>query len=192
MNNPISNFELGKVTDRAYQAEASRSWGQRVTGEEKSDRMKVATLAVAFAIGLILLVGCGVAPAESTAVKAVEVADTTANVVKTDPVLIISADHAPGAWQAPLTQGQSVAGSYEAQPLPNGRVAIKLKNDACHLSSNVTLIVSSGDVSDIWPASSPEGQSVVGRYETQPLPNGEMAIKLQKANGVEELACQSM
>lgn len=48
MNSPISNFELGKMTHREYEAEASRYWGQAVADEEKQPgRMKVAKLAVA-------------------------------------------------------------------------------------------------------------------------------------------------
>ncbi len=48
MNSPISNFELGKMTHREYEAEASRYWRQSVTDEEKqSGRMKGAKLAMA-------------------------------------------------------------------------------------------------------------------------------------------------
>ncbi|MCB0167378.1 MAG: hypothetical protein KDI79_24325 [Anaerolineae bacterium] len=175
MCSPISTFKLGKIIG--------------LTGEEKSDRMKLAALAVAVIIVLILLVGCGVAPEETTVMEATEVADTTTSAVKTYPLFITSAGHTLGAWQASPSHGRPIIDSYEAQPLPNGQVAIKFKSDACHLFSNTALIVSSGDVSTIWPASSTEGQSVVGRYETQPLPNGEMAIKLQKANGVGKIDC---
>lgn len=152
MNSPISNVELGKMP--------------HLTGEKQPDRLKVAQLVMTFVIGLIFLVGCGVAPAKPTVVEAIEVADTTTDAVRADPLFITSADYAPGVWPASLTQGQPVTGSYEAQPLPNGQVAIKLKSDACHLSSDTTLIVSSGEVSGIRPASLTEGQSVVGRYET--------------------------
>ncbi|HMR65701.1 MAG TPA: hypothetical protein PKE64_16965 [Anaerolineae bacterium] len=47
MNGPISNFELAKMMHREYEAEASRFWGQDVTGEEKPARGKVNRLAVA-------------------------------------------------------------------------------------------------------------------------------------------------
>lgn len=47
MNGPISNFELGKMMHREYEAEASRYWGQDVTCEVKPARVKVTRLAMA-------------------------------------------------------------------------------------------------------------------------------------------------
>lgn len=38
MNSPITNFELGKMQHREYEAEASRYWGQddTVSGEQRT------------------------------------------------------------------------------------------------------------------------------------------------------------
>jgi hypothetical protein len=35
MSGPITNYELGKMLHREYQAEASRYWGQNTTANEK-------------------------------------------------------------------------------------------------------------------------------------------------------------
>jgi hypothetical protein len=50
---PITNYELGKMTHREYEAEASRYWGQDATGEEKPGQRKVYKLALALT-GVIL------------------------------------------------------------------------------------------------------------------------------------------
>jgi hypothetical protein len=152
--------------------------------------MKQNTVFLALAVmGLIVLAGCGVAPEGSVAAEAVEVADATTYAIEAEPVLITSADHVPGVWQGSLAQGQSINGRYQVEPLPNGQVALKLQNAACHSSS---LIVSTGEVSAILQASATQDQPVVGRYETQFLPNGEVAIKFKKADASRQLACRSM
>ena len=53
MNGPITNYELGKIMHREYEAEASRYWGQDVTSEEKPALTKVYKLALALT-GVIL------------------------------------------------------------------------------------------------------------------------------------------
>ena len=148
--------------------------------------MKRNRLLITLTIVLILLVGCGVAPTQEPAAGAANFTNTTTREVNIDPVLITSAERVPGAWQASLAQGQPVVGRYQAQPLPNGQIALKLESDACRLSS---LIVSAGEIPGILSTSLAQGQSVVGRYETQLLPNGEVAIKLKKAEAAGELAC---
>lgn len=51
---PITNYELGKMLHREYEAEASRYWGQGMTSEEKSGPAKVYKLALALT-GVILM-----------------------------------------------------------------------------------------------------------------------------------------
>lgn len=56
---PITNYELGKMTHREYEAEASRYWGQEVSSEEKSGPTKVYKLTLALsgtALAILLLV----------------------------------------------------------------------------------------------------------------------------------------
>ena len=50
---PITNYELGKMLHREYEAEVSRHWGQQVTNEEKSGPAKVYELV--FALTSIIL-----------------------------------------------------------------------------------------------------------------------------------------
>jgi hypothetical protein len=50
---PITNYELGKMTHREYEAEASRYWGQEASSEEKSRPAKAYKLALAV-MGIIL------------------------------------------------------------------------------------------------------------------------------------------
>jgi len=138
------------------------------------------------AVVLMLLAGCGVAPVQQASAGAVDFTNTTTREVNGDAVLITSTERAPSDWQAAVTQGQPVVGRYEAQPLPNGQIAIKLESDACRLSS---LIVSAAEVSAILKTSLTQGQSVVGHYETQLLPNGEMAIRLTRAEAAGALGC---
>ena len=40
MNGPITNFELGKMQHREYEAQASKSWGQEVTQDDKPALLK--------------------------------------------------------------------------------------------------------------------------------------------------------
>ena len=59
MNGPISNHELGKMTHREYEAEASLYWGQDMTGEKKPARANTTRLAVALSgvgVAVVLLV----------------------------------------------------------------------------------------------------------------------------------------
>ena len=53
MSGPMTNFELGKMQHREYEAEASRYWGQEVTSKEKPGLAKVYKLALAIT-GVIL------------------------------------------------------------------------------------------------------------------------------------------
>ena len=55
MSGPITNFELGKMQHREYEAEASRYWGQQATSEGKPAQRKVYTLALALT-GVTLMV----------------------------------------------------------------------------------------------------------------------------------------
>jgi hypothetical protein len=50
---PITNYELGKITHREYEAEASRYWGQESINEEKPGQTKASKLALALT-GVIL------------------------------------------------------------------------------------------------------------------------------------------
>jgi hypothetical protein len=50
---PITNYELGKMTHREYEAEASRYWGREVISEEKPGQRKINKLALALT-GVIL------------------------------------------------------------------------------------------------------------------------------------------
>jgi hypothetical protein len=59
MNSPITNFELGKMLHREYEAEASRYWGQAGSGEEKPGRSKVYGLGFAFAGAVLTVVLLG-------------------------------------------------------------------------------------------------------------------------------------
>ena len=152
--------------------------------------MKQNTLFITLAVvALILLVGYGVAPTQESAVGVVEAASPTTRIVKTEPVLITATGHAPTVAQASLIQGQSVVGHYEAQPLPNGEVVVRLESNACRVSS---MIVSAGDIQGLWQASLTQGHSVAGLYEIQPLPNDEVAIKLKRAYLEEGLTCQKL
>ena len=59
MNGPISNYELGKMTHREYEAEASLYWRQDMTGEQKPARANTTRLAVALSgvgVAVVLLV----------------------------------------------------------------------------------------------------------------------------------------
>ena len=47
MNGPMTNYELGKIMHREYEAEASRYWGQDMTSEDKPGQRKVNKLALA-------------------------------------------------------------------------------------------------------------------------------------------------
>ena len=53
MSGPITNFELGKMQHREYEAEASKYWGQDVTSEEKPGLAKAYKLVLAL-IGVTL------------------------------------------------------------------------------------------------------------------------------------------
>ena len=53
MSGPMTNYELGKIMHREYEAEASRYWGQEVTSEDKPGPRKVCRLALAL-IGFTL------------------------------------------------------------------------------------------------------------------------------------------
>ena len=44
---PITNYELGKMTHREYEAQVSRYWGQETTSVEKPGPAKVYKLALA-------------------------------------------------------------------------------------------------------------------------------------------------
>jgi hypothetical protein len=44
---PITNYELGKMTHREYEAEASRYWGQETNGDDKPRLSKKHRLALA-------------------------------------------------------------------------------------------------------------------------------------------------
>ena len=54
MSGPITNFELGKMQHREYEAEASRYWGQHLENRDKRGRSKGRKLA-------LFLSGVGVA-----------------------------------------------------------------------------------------------------------------------------------
>jgi hypothetical protein len=53
MSGPITNFELGKMQHREYEAEASRYWGQDATTDDKSSFSPKLKLALALS-GAIL------------------------------------------------------------------------------------------------------------------------------------------
>ena len=55
MSGPMTNYELGKIMHREYEAEVSRYWGQEVTSEDKPGLRKVYRLALAL-IGFTLTV----------------------------------------------------------------------------------------------------------------------------------------
>jgi hypothetical protein len=59
MDSPITNFELGKMLHREYEAEASRYWGQAQSGEEMVGRSKVYRLGLAFAGAILTVVLLG-------------------------------------------------------------------------------------------------------------------------------------
>lgn len=44
---PITNYELGKMTHREYEAQASRNWGQDVTSEGEPGQRKLSKLVLA-------------------------------------------------------------------------------------------------------------------------------------------------
>jgi len=57
MSGPITNFELGKMKHREYEAQASRFWGQNVTKSDQPARSKGRKLALGgVAIAVFLLV----------------------------------------------------------------------------------------------------------------------------------------
>jgi hypothetical protein len=45
MSGPITNFELGKMQHREYEAQASKYWGQNVTQDDKPNLLKRLILA---------------------------------------------------------------------------------------------------------------------------------------------------
>ena len=47
MNSPMTNFELGKMLHREYEAEASRYWRQHMTKADRAGRSKGRKLALA-------------------------------------------------------------------------------------------------------------------------------------------------
>ena len=47
MSGPITNFELGKMQHREYEAQASRYWGQHIDKQDKLGRSKGRKLALA-------------------------------------------------------------------------------------------------------------------------------------------------
>jgi hypothetical protein len=56
MDSPMTNFELGKMQHREYEAQASRYWGQMVTSKESPGQTTATRLAVALG-GLGLIIG---------------------------------------------------------------------------------------------------------------------------------------
>ena len=59
MSGPMTNFELGKMLHREYEAEASRYWGQNTTTNDKSSfspQLKLAlTLSGAISAALMIV-----------------------------------------------------------------------------------------------------------------------------------------
>ena len=56
---PITNYELGKMLHREYEAEASRYWGQDVTRDDKPSMSKKYKLALALSgvtVTIVLIV----------------------------------------------------------------------------------------------------------------------------------------
>ena len=47
MSGPITNYELGKMQHREYEAQASRYWGQYIAKQDKLGRSKGRKLALA-------------------------------------------------------------------------------------------------------------------------------------------------
>ena len=59
MNGPITNFELGKMQHREYEAQASNYWGQRVIKEDKptfSKGRRVALVLSGLGLAALLIV----------------------------------------------------------------------------------------------------------------------------------------
>ena len=56
MSDPITDFELGKMLHREYEAEASRYWGQHLENQNRLGRSKGRKLALALSgVGLIVV-----------------------------------------------------------------------------------------------------------------------------------------
>jgi hypothetical protein len=59
MNGPITNFELGKMHHREYEARASKYWGQGVTNDDKrtlSKDHKLAWALIRAGLSILLIV----------------------------------------------------------------------------------------------------------------------------------------
>ena len=169
--------------------------------------MKKNLLSITLTVFFLLLVGCGVAPEEAPAVEAVEVTNPATHAVKTEPLLITSVEEVPSALQASLREGRALVGRYEAEPLPNGQLVLKLKSTPCSPSlavadkggegvNNITadggqtsLIISAGEIPGIGPASPAETHAAAALFETELLPNGEVSIRLKVTSGAGDCTC---